>query len=408
MNPYTVREGDSLSRISSIHYGSADFAERIRTANPQASGGLTPGMVLTIPDVNEVPALSTPRGIAGGLNEVAVTVAGKRFRFWSTMQLSRAVDSVSTFSLTAPFEPDNAAFRDVFLPLQFQSVAISIGGAPVFEGVIVPVSPAVTAADRTITVGGYSRAGVLQDCVVPAASSLFEFDEMNLQNITRSVIEPFGLSVTFDTPAGATVKRIGIGAQTRVWAFLVSVAHQKNMIIGDDAAGMPVFRQSAAGTPVADLEVGRSPLRSVSANLKPQRYFSSVTAQAESDFGLDGAHHTIENPHLRGVLRPLTFSAGDTEPGALEIAARAKIGRMFANAIGYTVDVAGWRDPAGNLWEPGASVRLFAPDAMVYANTEFQIRRATATRDAAEDTTTLDLVLPGAFSGEIPERLPWD
>ena len=76
--------------------------------------------------------------------------------------------------------------------------------------------------------------------------------------------------------------------------------------------------------------------------------------------------------------------------------------------MAYTCRVSTWRDPAGNLWAPNTTVTLTAPDAMIYDKYEFIIRSVTFETDRATETATLNLVLTGSFSGEIPDSLPWD
>lgn len=82
---------------------------------------------------------------------------------------------------------------------------------------------------------------------------------------------------------------------------------------------------------------------------------------------------------------------------------------MFGNMVSYVVEgIPTWRDPKGNLWRPNTTITLKAPEAMIYRETEFLIRNVTLRQDAQSKTATLGLVLPGAFSGETPSRLPFE
>jgi hypothetical protein len=45
---------------------------------------------------------------------------------------------------------------------------------------------------------------------------------------------------------------------------------------------------------------------------------------------------------------------------------------------------------------------------MVYGPFNFVVRSVTLTRDRNSKTAELDLVIPGSFSGKIPEVLPWE
>ena len=164
-------------------------------------------------------------------------------------------------------------------------------------------------------------------------------------------------------------------------------------MIGNDVKGQPVFQQETNAPAVQRLEFGRSPVLRVLPELNPQEYYSHVTVVTPSGIGYTGPQHTEPNPFLRGVTRPITFHAGDLELGEEVTVAKAKIGRMFANVIAYRVDLAGWRDVNGDLWTPNTRVRLLAPRAMVYNETEFLIRSVELLRDEKEDTTSLLLVL---------------
>jgi prophage tail gpP-like protein len=76
--------------------------------------------------------------------------------------------------------------------------------------------------------------------------------------------------------------------------------------------------------------------------------------------------------------------------------------------VSYTADVATWRDPSGALWAPNTTVKVEYADAMVYSEYEFLIRDVNFEQNAYSEVARLALVLPGSFTGEAPDRLPWD
>ena len=168
------------------------------------------------------------------------------------------------------------------------------------------------------------------------------------------------------------------------------------------------LKSSEGGQPVARLQQGAAPVLSVTPFFSPQEYYSHITGIGPVIVGLAGSQFTVKNPLLLGVTRPLTFEAPDTLDADVKSAVEAKIGRMFGNVVSYSVRVATWRDPNGKLWEPNTSIELLAPGAMIYKAYEFIIRSIEFGRDRETETATLNLVIPGAFSGKIPEALPWD
>ena len=86
----------------------------------------------------------------------------------------------------------------------------------------------------------------------------------------------------------------------------------------------------------------------------------------------------------------------------------ARMGRMFGNAVSYNVSLPTWRDFSGDLWDVNTVVNLLAPGAMVYRLTRLIVRQVKLVRTEGTETALLNCVLPGAFSGKIPEALPWE
>ena len=158
---------------------------------------------------------------------------------------------------------------------------------------------------------------------------------------------------------------------------------------------------------MAILEKG-SPLSAISPQFNSQGYYSDITGIEPVTFFGDGSQLTVKNSQLKGVIRPTTFTIQDTENADLTEAINSKMGRMFGNIASYNVEINTWRDPAGNLWEPNTTLLLTSPRVMIYNQYEFLIRTVTLKRDGEVEKAVLNLVLPGAFSGKIPESLPWD
>jgi prophage tail gpP-like protein len=240
------------------------------------------------------------------------------------------------------------------------------------------------------------------------SSTKLETNGQGLQEIATAMVGPFGIAVEFAASQGAIFDRVASEPGKKVLAFLAELAKQRNLVIGNNPRGALVFRQSvAAGNPVARLQEGSAPVLSVSPFFSPQNYYSHITGIEPAIVGLPGSQFTVKNPRLEGVVRPFTFNAPDTLDADLNAAVRAKAGRMFGNMAAYSVRVDTWRDPNGVLWAPNTTLLLLAPGAMIYNEFEFEIRSIQFQKGKSK-TAVLDLVIPGAFSGQIPEALPWD
>lgn len=397
---YNTIAGDTFEKISRKKYGVSD-GPLIQSANPAISEPIPTGTTLVIPDQPSAPQDQPSGTQADNPDEVAVVIAGEAFKFWGAISVTRTIDQMDTFSLSAPT-------TDAFKPLSFESVTINVGGAPLFTGTMLGVQPTVNASRETDEVDGYSLPGVLNDCTMPASAYPVEFNDQSLEEIAATVLRPFGLATEFVASAGAVFDRVAMDEGEKVLAFLANLAKQRNLIIGSSQQGALVFSTPTAGDPVARLEQGSAPLMSVMPLFRPQQYYSDVTGIEPVLVGLKGQSHTVKNTRLPGVVRPFTFVVQDAPQGELKAAVESKAARMFADAASYTVDVATWRNANDTLWAPGDTVQLNAPAAKVFGFFSFLIRSVTFTATPTGRTASLQLVLPTSFSGQIPERMPWD
>jgi prophage tail gpP-like protein len=207
---------------------------------------------------------------------------------------------------------------------------------------------------------------------------------------------------------GAPFEKVALEVDDKPLQVLIDLAKQRGLVLSDTSNGLLLCWQSITdGVPVANFS--GQPLKSINPKYNAQEYFSEVTGYAPPRRRKPGDKYTAQNPWLRDRMRPMSFKMDDTETGDAPTGCNARLGRMFANMMGLTIsDIPTWRDPQGAVWSPNTMVTVHAPEAMIYAPTKFLVRDVTLVEDAEIQTAELNLVLPGAFSGEIPARLPWD
>lgn len=368
-------------------------------------------------------------------DDVSILIDQEEFTAWPSVDIHLALDTFASVEFEAPFEKDRREFRDLFRPFSFKPVevrvaaagsggglldAVGLGAAPsnpgrIFNGTLLGIDPDADAEKSVVKVSAYSLPGVLQDCMAPADSTPIEFEGLDLREIAKSITAAYGLELDFRAPPGAVFDKVKLDVDRRLFDFLAELAKQRNIVISSTPEGALLCWQSVTGTtPVARLRDDEQPVTKVSASFSPQTYFSEITGFAtarkkrKGKNARKGSRFTELNPRLTGILRPMSFTLGDTEDAGAPEATRAKLGRMFGNMAQYAVNVATWRDPQGDIWRPNTTVTLLAPDAMVYTESQFLVRTVDLHQDAEKSTAVLGLVLPGAFSGTVPEVLPWE
>jgi prophage tail gpP-like protein len=344
------------------------------------------------------------------VENVEVLIGNETFRLWSEVEIEQSIDAFSQVTLRAPYEPDRREFRDTFRPFSFKPMTVAVNGGILFTGTFVGPKQHVDATSQTVEVVGYALPAVLNDCSQPGVTKPREFKKLGLRAIIETLLKPYGLTVEFAANEGAKFeKAVKIEVDQKILDFIAELAKQRNLVITDTWDGALLCWQSVKpGNPVLRLQDGRQPISEVEADFNPQEYFSEITGFGKSKRGKKGGRFTEKNPWL-DVLRPHAFKLDDTEPADTPTATRAKLGRMFAGAVSYSLNnLPTWRTPDGELFRANTTMVLEAPTAAIYRPTELLIRRVRLKQTATEESTSLDLCLPGAFSGEVPEVLPWD
>lgn len=406
MNTIITKQGDTFESISRRAFGTENKAQAIRRANPSVFDPIPSGLAVTVPRLPNAPRDKT--GVIAGDN-ISLVLDGASFTAWTDVALTLSMDSSPTLSVSSPWNPQEEELKRVFKPFSFLPISVSIGTDPLFEGVMLTPHPASTADGSVISASAYGLTGVAYDCTAPASSYPLEFDNLTLDAIASQLLRPFGIGMTFSAPAGAPFERVSMQPDEPVMPFLAKLSKQRNLVIGETETGEALFHQSAEpGNPVAILEEYRPPVDNVAASFTAQGVYSDITAISPTVPGAAGDQNTVKNARLPGVVRPYTFTATDTPPDGLKTAAEAKIGRMYANAVSWVISVPSWRGPNGDIWKPNTTVKLKAPNAMIFNRTEFIIKEVRLAANEDGRTAALTIVLPGAFSGKIPEELPWD
>lgn len=342
---------------------------------------------------------------------IEIEESGQRLGEWSEIELQFGLDSYSAASLSGPFDHERPEVRAALQPMAFPRVTVSVGDELVITGKVTDVAPSVDAEQASVGVTVYSLAHELTEVCAPGDLLPLEFNHFDLRAIAQRLAGAFGLAVEFEQSSspGARFARCRCEPDQAIHGFLVDLALQRGFVVSDRPSGALLFRGEApTGAPVARLK--GQPLGRVNAQFNPSSWFSTLTGRASQRAGKTSSSYTEPNPLYRGSLpRPFTASLADTEAADVPRATRAALGRMVASVATYTVeDLPGWRDPNGQLWRPNTTLTLEAPEAMIYRETELLIRSVTLKQTAERETTTLGLVLPGAFGGTLPSALPWE
>ena len=421
---YNVVSGDTLGDIAVKYYGSFSKWVLIRDANPQllgrkkAPGGsplIYPGDVLVIPFENsDAPKINGEAPLV--LNDAApgdfsILIDGKSFTGFSGAELSFSLDSFDTFAFSAPFDDSVFSQKAAFMPYTYKSCAVYLDKELLFSGRLLTPNPEVSPASRSVALQGYPHCGVLNDCTLPDTKYPPEYSGKKLDEIAKDALAPFGLKVVTETDTGSPFNEVGCDIEKTILSFLVDLAKQRGVLVTNTAQGDLLLWKAKNKKPVAVFKEGEYPLISCAANFDAQKMYSHITGYTKTKNEKMSEKYTYVYRYLanKGILRPHSFVIDDAEETDLKNSVLSYAGRMFADAVSYTLSVAGHGDSFGNIYKKNTIVSVLAPGSMIFRETLFLVKTVRITRDNLDsDVTTLEVVLPGSYSGEIPEVMPWE
>ena len=414
---HTVVKGDTPYKLSKKYYGIGRKYPIIISANPHIKGkNIYPGQVLIIPDESENITNPTkqpdpPLTITNVADDaISILIDGKLFSFFTDYSITFEIDTFDTFSFSAPFDETIEIYRESFRPFSYKPISIYYGQDLIFTGVLLAPESSALPNRKELTITGYSKPGILNDCMMPITSFPLEFNNQKLDQITSVICKPYGIRVIFLSSSGNLFEKISLGIEDNVFNFISNLANQRGLLVTNDEYGKLVFSKSTSDSPVASFKEGELPFISCSPSFNYQLFYSHITGVTPITPLKDSSSFTYENNYLvnKGILRNYNFVADDIGDSDIKQTVLSKAGRMFGESASYELTIQGHRDRNGNLYKKNTLITLFSPGAMIYTETEFLVKSLTMSRGIGGDATDFSLVLPGAYTGELPEVFPWE
>lgn len=337
-------------------------------------------------------------------DDFLITIEGQRFEGWEGLEVARALDEISTVSFSTYWDPAIPELRKLFRPHQLQSIEVDTGrNERVFTGLVTAGNPENDEDSTSRPLAGFGLPGLLD-----RSSESREFHKLELAEIARQLGLPFGLEADFRSQFPGHFAQVAMENESP-WAFLVKIAQQKGALLTDSPAGrLLAWQATTSGAPVLELTEGQAPCGAVSVDLGSD-WYSEIIGHAGAKRGKGGTKYSAKNPHYRGRYPcPHSFDADDTESADLPRAVNSKLGRMLGNAVSWTTTLPGIRDPNGDLFAPNTLVRLKHPSTYCFRATDLLVRKVVYKVATDELSSTLSLVLPGSFAGNMPQEMPWD
>jgi prophage tail gpP-like protein len=396
---YKATGGESWSTVAMMTTGNDLDADKIRRANPSLSVPISPGAVVTIPDTAST-ASSRP-------GNPSIVVNGIDIEVFDDFELVRAIDAIGKGTFTVPNEKEN---RRILKPLQFPITTVSVNNELIFTGRCNSPLPSNNSNMKVLDVNMFSLPGIMEVCGPAIKAFPLEWKKQTLEQIADELCSKQGISTEFKSMSSEVFKRVDIQPGDSVLGFLADLAKQRGFVISDDKYGALVFQMGErTGAPVMSIKKDEMPCTSLTVQIDDNQYYSSVTGyvtgRSHKDFR--GKGYTVNNPYMTDIIRPYLTRFENIDEGELQTATETTAGRMFSEVFSVTVELCTWFDDFGNVFRPNSTIKIQSEEDYLEDPFEFLISQVDMRKTSNEMTCSLHCVLPGVFSGEIPEAMPW-
>lgn len=347
--------------------------------------------------------------------EVSLLIDDIPYKFWNQVDIDLSLDDIADrFTLSGPFDYENPSIVDVFRPYKYREVGIYVGGQKVMTGTMIKPKTNNTGNSSTITVEGYSSPGIMADVNVSPDNWPLSINGLNLEEIANKLLSPFEIDVVFEADPGAKFTKADkarLEPDEQIGNFLIKLAKQRGLIISSNEKGELIFKTIGDAIATMSLKGGEWPVINSSTTFDGQTMFTEITALGTNNKKGFGQKATVENPALANAPknRPMVFKASDIAAGGLQAAATAKLGRMIAESVQIDLDLVGWfqPQPESTIWKPNQRIFFESARDMLYED-EYIIRNVKLSKGPDAATTSISLVFPESYNGEIKSSFPWE
>lgn len=336
--------------------------------------------------------------------DVDIEVNGKRYAGWTSVRVTRGIESVSgSFDLTVSDRWGSAGGWPI---AEGDACTVRVAGQPVVTGFVDKRSVSLSATEHSVSVSGRDATGNLVDssCVLKK----WEFRNIPILALARELAKPFNVPVTLQ--AGLKLPpppaRLAVDPGDTVFDVIDRACRTAALLAMSDGKGGLLLTRPTTGRASTEVVEGENLLAgSVERDATDRFHRVVVRGQSSGTDLLSGtkaaaieAAAVDENePRTARVL--LVRPEGNMTSALAKKRAEWETAVRAARSVTVTAVVQGWTQGNGTLWPVNSLVHVKAPTLGV--DGDFLLTQAVYSLDGSSGSTTeLTLRPPDAFTPE--------
>ena len=404
---YTVKSGDTLSKIAGEQYGQTEKWTTIYKANQTTlkSGDpnlIFPGEVIIIPELSERVKLKNEQ-IAKSLenadknsykliiNDLKIPVQA----FTITRTMDTAADGWTASIAWTPGLDTN--LDEATKMKKYHDASFYLGGVLQINGSLYGVKQKKDNSSITKELVGWSfTADAIDSTIKPP----YEVSKYTLKQRATDLIDPLGIGIQWDIDDDLKFDKITASPEDTIFKHLLKYAKQKGVLISSTPVGdLQFLRANVDGESVGTIEESQQGFLNYEISFDGRKLFNSYKAIGQSP--KSGSKFEIAKDDSVPKSRMLTFKSPDSSEGDLKGSAEWRRSSQLATTLTQSFIATSWYAPNNELWQENTIVTVKSPSLSLDTGFDFLIKRVTFKLDNNGRTADLSLVPPQVYSGEI-------
>lgn len=343
---------------------------------------------------------------------------------YNSISVSLRYDSVaSSFGMLIYFDPGNAEDRKTFVPGKYSPATLIHNGETLITGLLLTQGFKSSTTKQLMSVGGYSKPGVINDCNINPKYTSNQLDGKSLKEVVNQLIFQFGLNLVVEdivkTDCNVVFPTIVAESDKSVQDIITTLSNQKNIVLTHDISGNLVLTRAKTDQPPMYNFDGGFPVTNMELNFNGQEMHDTITVVGQSVVGTNNdCESTVQNPYVQKSLnwgltafnstigtnnivygnRPKVAIQTSGDDNSTKLTARQLLSQEL-KAIRLTISIDRW-ELNGKLVRPNTIVTVTNPELFLYQKSRWFVESVDLQGDEKSETATLNCVLPECYNNE--------
>lgn len=319
---------------------------------------------------------------------VRLVINGEEFTNFVIDDLTLTYNAItSTFGFSGL---DNYAPK----PLSYPKIEIYHDDELILTGTILNQSYSDESKPTLVSVSGYSKAGVLDDCTIPLSAMPMELNNMSLKEICEKLLPLYDLSFTFENSVSELInkkfEKVNFDYDKTLKSLIVELATERGIFVNHTSKGEVRFTDSSShnlkivehfedyGTVKMDLDVNG------------QSMHSEISMLAcTDDSNITEGEVTLKNPYCT-VKRPVIYKMSTGDSIDINEAVRLKLSAELRNIV--------LKIETTKFIKPGNLITVKSERLKINSRVAFFVEQTTINQDSQGLKYSMNCVLKDVYT----------